>query len=67
MESGWCPVFAFSDVESKLSVLGAVSKVDVDFAAVRFAVDKDIGVSGRERVVVSCSHVQGCMTCCPFC
>jgi hypothetical protein len=49
VEGGWCPVFAFSDVESKLSVLGAVSKVDVDFAAVRFAVDKEIGFNGREN------------------
>ena len=46
MEGCWCPVFARSDVESKLSVLRAVSKVDVDFTAVRFAVDKEI--SGSE-------------------
>ena len=65
MEGGWCPVFAFSDVESKLSVLRAVSKVDIDFAAVRFAVDKEIGVSGRENwgsgrgrhVMQSCGRV----------
>ena len=48
MEGGWCPVFALSDVESELSVLEAVSKVDVDFAAVRFAVDKEIGFGGRK-------------------
>ena len=73
MESGWCPVFAFSDVESKLSVLGAVLNVNVDFAAVRFAIDKEIGVSERENWWsgrgwhVMHSHVQGCMTCHPFC
>jgi len=49
VEGGWCPVFTLSDVESKLSVLGAVSKVSVDFAAVGFAVDKEVGVNGREN------------------
>ena len=65
MEGGWCPVFALSDVESKLSVLGAVLKVNVNFAAVRFAGEKEIGVSGRENwwsgrgrhVAQSCARV----------
>ena len=49
VEGGWCPVFALSYVESKLSVLRAVSKVSVDFAAVGFAVDKEVGGSGWEH------------------
>jgi hypothetical protein len=49
VEGGWCPVFALGDVESELSVLEAVSKVDVDFAAVRFAVDKEIGFGRRKN------------------
>ena len=49
VEGGGCPFFALSDVESKLSVLGAVSKVGVDFAAVGFAVDKEVGGSGWEN------------------
>jgi hypothetical protein len=45
VEGGGCPFFALGDVESKVSVLGAVSKVGVDFAAVEFAVDKEVGGS----------------------
>jgi hypothetical protein len=45
MEGGWCPVFALSYVDAKLSVLGAVSEIDVDFAAVRCAVDEQVGSS----------------------
>ena len=36
-------------VESKLSVLGAVSEIDVDFTAVGCAVDKEVGGSGWEN------------------
>ena len=46
MESGWCPFFALDDMESELSVLAAMSKVDVNFAALRFAVDKKIAFGG---------------------
>ena len=35
-------------MESELSVLEAMSKVDVNFAALRFAVDKKIGFGGRK-------------------
>ena len=35
--------------EYSASVLGAVSKVDVDFAAVGCAVDKEVGGSGWEN------------------
>jgi hypothetical protein len=48
MEGGWCPVFTFSYVDAKLSVLVAVSEIDVDFAAVWCAVDKEVGDSGWE-------------------
>jgi hypothetical protein len=48
-EGGWCPVFTLSYVELKLSVLGAVSEIDVDFAAVGCAVDKEVGGSGWEN------------------
>jgi hypothetical protein len=60
VEGGWCPVFALSYVESKLCVLGAVLKVGVDFAAVGFAVDKEVGGSGWGNWWgggMSCSHV----------
>jgi hypothetical protein len=43
---GLCPVFTLSYVESKLSVVGAVSEVDVNFADVGCAVDKKVGGSG---------------------
>ena len=46
IEGGGCPFFMLCDVESKLSVLGAVSKIGVDFAAVGFAIDKEVGGSG---------------------
>ena len=46
MKGGWCPVFTLSYVDSKLSVLGAVSEIDVDFVAVGCAVDKEVGGSG---------------------
>jgi hypothetical protein len=60
VEGGWCPVFALSYVESKLCVLGAVLKVGVDFAAVGFSVDKEVGGSGWGNWWgggMSCSHV----------
>jgi len=49
VEGGCYPVFALSYVESKLSVLRAVSKVSVDFADLGFAVDKEVGGSGWEN------------------
>ena len=39
---------AHSHVDTKLSVLGAVSEIDVDFAAVWCAVDKEVGGSRWE-------------------
>jgi hypothetical protein len=50
MEGGWCPVFTLSYVDAKLSVLGAVSEIDVNFAAVWCAVDKEVG-KWRGRLV----------------
>ena len=46
MEGGWGPVFMFSYVDAKLSVLVAVSEIDVDFAAVWCVVDKEVGDGG---------------------
>jgi hypothetical protein len=65
MEGGWGPVFTFSYVDAKLSVLVAVSEIDVDFAAVWSAVDKEVGDGGwedwwsgrRRHVVQSCARV----------
>jgi hypothetical protein len=49
MEGGWCPVSMLRYVDAKLSVLGAVYEVDVDFAALGCAVDKEVGGSGWEN------------------
>ena len=36
-------------MEAELAVLEAMSKVDVNFAALRFAIDNKIGFGGRRK------------------
>jgi hypothetical protein len=49
LEGGWCPFFALGDMGAELADLVAMSEVDVNFAALRFAINKKAGSDGRKH------------------